>query len=127
MGICIVFSGKDVNYPFTYVDIGISFFDGGVQGESYIIREEGSVTDETGEGREVDARIDRTRVFPVSPRTVDRGGHHHWGEGVLPPPLSHQGAVLVTPPLPACGLLPRPGGRGQCVGISSGKPCPGMC
>jgi len=53
-------------------------------------------------------------------------------------PVSRK-AVPATPPRPACGLLsrtcgaptpavpavvPSPKGRGQCVGIPSGKPCP---
>jgi hypothetical protein len=48
------------------------------------------------------------------------------GEGAKPPPLSHRVAILVTPPLPAFGLLPRPKGRGQCVAIPGGNQLMGI-
>jgi hypothetical protein len=39
------------------------------------------ISGEEAEGREVGAGIDRTGVFPVSARTVDRGGYHPPGRG----------------------------------------------
>ena len=52
------------------------------------------------------------------------GGGGSRGGGLAPLPSLTGGDSLQPPPRPRFALLPRPLGRGQCVVIPGGKPCP---